>query len=71
MSMIDNDRQEPGKTYALLLTVLVHGALLAALFLGVQWKRSQPEAMEVELWSPTVQPAKVLPPPPPEPEVKP
>lgn len=69
--MNDDMRDEPGRKAALALTVLVHGALVAALFLGVQWKRSVPEAMEVELWSPTVQPAKAPPPPPPEPEVKP
>lgn len=67
--MINTTHQEPGKKYALILTVLVHGALVAALFLGVQWKRSQPEVMEVELWSATPQPAKVLPPP--EPQVQP
>lgn len=69
--MIDQVPDQPGKKAALVLTFLVHGLLIAALFLGVQWKRSQPEAMEVELWSPSPQPAKVLPPPPPEPEVKP
>lgn len=69
--MIDQTRDQPGKKAALTLTFLVHGALVAALFLGVQWKRSQPEVMEVELWSPTAQPAKAPPPPPPEPEVKP
>lgn len=69
--MIDRTRHEPGKTAALTLTFLVHGLLIAALFLGVQWKRSQPEVMEVELWSPAPQPAKAPPPPPPEPEVKP
>ena len=61
--MNDDMRDEPGRKAALALTVLVHGALVAALFLGVQWKRSVPEAMEVELWSPTVQPAKAPPPP--------
>lgn len=66
--MINTTRQEPGKKFALILTVLVHGALIAALFLGVQWKRSQPEVMEVELWSPTPQPAKA---PAPQLEVKP
>jgi len=68
--MIDDDRPKPGKKYALLLTLLVHGALLGALFLGVQWKRSQPEVMEVELWSPQPRQATTLPPPPP-PAVKP
>lgn len=69
--MIDQTRDQPGKKAALTLTFLVHGLLVAALFLGVQWKRSQPEVMEVELWSPTAQLAKAPPPPPPEPEVKP
>lgn len=61
--MINTTRDEPGKKAALTLTILVHGLLIAALFLGVQWKRSQPEVMEVELWSPTPQPAKAPPPP--------
>jgi colicin import membrane protein len=54
-------------------TFMVHAGLIAALFFGVQWKRSKPEVMEVELWSsrpvPAVQVAE--PPPPPEPVVKP
>lgn len=70
--MILERPEEPGKKYALALTVLVHVALLAFLFLGVQWKRSKPEVYEVELWSPQPRPAQVVPPPPPpEPEVKP
>ncbi len=70
--MILERPEEPGKKYALSFTILVHLGLVAALFLGVQWKRSQPEVMEVELWSPQAQPAKALPPPPPPPpEVKP
>jgi len=71
--MIDLNREEPGKKYALTFTVLVHVGLLAVLFFGVQWKRSTPEVMEVELWSARpVQPTYVPPPlPPPEPQVKP
>ena len=70
--MIDEIREEPGKKYALAFTLLVHVGLIAALFLGVQWKRSAPEVMEVELWSSRPMPAQfVPPPPPPEPEVKP
>lgn len=73
--MILEQPDEPGKKYALAFTALVHIGLLVVLFLGVQWKRSAPEVMEVELWSSRPQPAtKVLPPPPapePEPEVKP
>lgn len=69
--MILDRPDEPGKKYALTFTVLVHVGLVAALFLGVQWKRSQPEIMEVELWSSRPMPAQVVPPPPPPPEVKP
>lgn len=69
--MILDKPEEPGKKYALTFTVLVHVGLVAALFLGVQWKRSQPEVMEVELWSSRPMPAQVVPPPPPPPEVKP
>lgn len=71
--MILERPEDPGKKYALALTVLVHVVLAAFLFLGVQWKRSKPEVYEVELWSPTPRPAQVVqpPPPPPEPEVKP
>lgn len=70
--MIDQRPEEPGKKYALAFTFVVHVGLIAALFLGVQWKRSPPEVMEVELWS--ARPAPALqppPPPPPEPEVRP
>lgn len=70
--MIDQRPEEPGKKYALAFTFVVHVGLIAALFLGVQWKRSPPDVMEVELWS--ARPAPALqppPPPPPEPEVRP
>src|SRR5574343_85717 len=70
--MILDRPEEPGKKYALTFTILVHVGLVAALFLGVQWKRSQPEVMEVELWASRPMPAQqVVPPPPPPPEVKP
>lgn len=69
--MILDKPDEPGKKYALAFTILVHVALLAFLFFGVQWKRSKPEVMEVELWSPRPMPAQVVPTPPPPPEVKP
>ena len=70
--MIHETYPQPGRRKALMLTLSVHLALVAALFLGVQWKRSAPDVMEVELWSARpVTPARVAPPPPPEPEVKP
>ena len=72
--MILERPEEPGKKYAMAFTFMVHAGLIAALFFGVQWKRSKPEVMEVELWSsrpvPAVQVAEP-PPPPPEPVVKP
>lgn len=68
--MILERPQEPGKKYALALTILVHAVLLAVLFFGVQWKRKPPEVYEVELWSARPVPP-VLAPPPPEPVAKP
>ena len=71
--MILERPEEPGRKFALTFTILVHAGLLAVLFFGVQWKRSQPDVVEVELWSsrptPAVQAAP--PPPPPLPEEKP
>ena len=70
--MILERPEEPGKKYAMAFTFMVHAGLIAALFFGVQWKRSKPEVMEVELWSATPKQATyVPPPPPPPPEVKP
>jgi colicin import membrane protein len=63
--MILERPEEPGKKYALTFTILVHVGLIAALFLGVQWKRSPPEVMNVELWSSKPTPATYVPPPPP------
>lgn len=72
MDIILDRPEEPGKKYALTFTILVHVGLLVFLFLGVQWKSSKPEVMEVELWSAQPTPATyVPPPPPPPPEVKP
>lgn len=62
--MILDRPEEPGKKYALTYTILVHVGLIVALFLGVQWKRSAPEVMEVELWSATPKAATYVPPPP-------
>lgn len=66
--MVQEQTQEPGKGKAIAFTLLVHVLLIAGLFLGVQWKSSEPEAMNVELWAPTPQKATRLPPPPPAPE---
>ncbi len=64
----------PGRPRALILAVLVHGLLLVALSLGVQWKRdAQVISADAELWSAVPREAapKLLEPPlelpPPEP----
>ena len=70
--MILERPEEPGRKYALTFTILVHAGLLAFLFFGVQWKRSQPDVVEVELFASRPAPAvQALAPPPPPPEVKP
>ncbi len=70
--MIPEKVAEPGRNKALAFTILVHAGLLAFLFFGVQWKRSQPDVVEVELWSSRPAPAvQAAPPPPPPQEVKP
>lgn len=69
--MIHERPEEPGRKYALTLTILVHAVLLVVLFFGVQWKRKPPEVYEVELWSARPVPPVQAPPPPPEPRVEP
>ena len=74
--------EPPGLVRALLLALVAHGALLAMLMIGMNWKRDLPEvAAEAELWSavpqeaaprlqdvePPPPPATVPPPSPPEP----
>lgn len=61
--MIGEPQQEPGKRKALALAIGVHALLALALFLGVQWKRSTPDTVEVELWAPTPRQATSVPPP--------
>lgn len=77
------DQQETGKWKSLLLAATVHILLIAALFVGVQWKRQTPTAVEVEVWraAPAPDPVPVplskpeppeaKPEPAPKPEVKP
>ena len=63
--MIRDQIEEPGRKRALAFTILVHGGLLAALFFGVQWKRTMEDVVEVDLYSsrPTVRVAQAPPPP--------
>lgn len=43
-------RREPMQWQSISLAVLVHGALLAFLWIGVQWQSSHPQAQDVEVW---------------------
>lgn len=72
MSTIARERLEfappptPGMVRAMTLAVLAHGVLLAALTLGVQWKReATPVTVQAELWSSV--PVQAAPPAPEEP----
>lgn len=68
-------RRPAGLGRGLLLALLAHGLLIAALSLGVSWRASPPEGVEAELWASVPQiaaPRAVEPePPPPPPPVKP
>lgn len=58
----------------LLLALLAHGLLIAALSLGVSWRVSPPEGIEAELWAAVPQiaaPRAAEPEPPPPPPAKP
>ena len=73
----------PGLVRSMVLALLAHGALVAMLTLGVQWKReATPVTAEAELWSALpvqaaapapeeTAPTEPLKPPPPEPKPKP
>jgi colicin import membrane protein len=67
-------RPPEGMGRGLGLAVLVHLGLIAALAVGVNWRRSEPQGMEAELWSAVPQvaaPRAVEPPPPPPPPPEP
>lgn len=55
-----------GRTKALVLALLMHGLLVAMLFVGIRWKSQEPESVSAELWTPPP-PPKVETPRPPEP----
>ncbi|HET7363728.1 MAG TPA: energy transducer TonB [Burkholderiales bacterium] len=74
-------RPRPALAPAATLSALVHGCLIAVLFLGVRFQSNPPEAVTVELWEapppppppPAVEqkpPPKPVPQPEPEPQVK-
>ncbi len=51
-------------TPAAMLSLAVHGALLAALMLGVHWQSRAPDVVSVELWRPPPEPVAQPAPPP-------
>ncbi|GAB3549197.1 hypothetical protein GCM10027343_30550 [Noviherbaspirillum agri] len=53
--------KEPGLGRSLLFAALVHAALLAFLWIGVQWQSNHPATIEAEVWDP--QPREAAPPP--------
>lgn len=62
-----------GTSRGMLFAVLVHAGLLVALTLGVNWKMSEPEGVEAELWASVPQIAAqrdIAPEPPPKPVPK-
>ncbi|MDB5892763.1 MAG: protein TolA [Rhodoferax sp.] len=68
--------QPPGMLRALLLALVAHALLLAALTWGVHWKQTESTAIEAEIWSSVTQQAApreqvVTPPTPPVPPPKP
>ncbi|MDB5793278.1 MAG: Protein TolA [Massilia sp.] len=62
---------EPNRVPAILLALVVHAVLLAFLWVGISWQKSEPPAVEAEVWDMKVQSAAAptLPPPPPPREV--
>ncbi|MFL9923197.1 cell envelope integrity protein TolA [Herbaspirillum lusitanum] len=62
----------PGRWRAITLAVVVHLALVAFLWIGINWKNETPLTVEAEIWDPQVREAAPLPTPPqPEPQPEP
>ena len=62
--------EEPGRAWPATLSLLVHAALFALLFLGLHWQSKHPDAVVVELWSqlPAIEEPKPAAPPKAEPK---
>ena len=69
-SPLPSPEDEAANVPAIVLSAVVHGALLAALFFGVQWKSEQAGGIPVDVYYGNPN-AVTPPPPPPEPEPKP
>lgn len=57
----------PGRWRAIALALIVHGALLAFLWIGISWQNKTPQAVEAEIWDPQIKEAAPLPVPVPTP----
>lgn len=64
-------QDDPAKWRSLALSTGVHALLIAALFLGVQWKSKPPSAVEVEVWRASPAPVVSAPEPRAEPSPEP
>lgn len=64
------ERADPGRLSAALLSAAMHLVLLAVLILGVRWQSRPPESVAVELWEPPP-PAVEAPKPAPAPKIEP
>ena len=51
-----------GRTKAFVLAMLMHGLLVALLFVGIRWKSQEPQSVSAELWTPPPTP-QIEPPP--------
>jgi colicin import membrane protein len=63
-------RAQQNTPAAFLLALLMHGLLVAALWISVQWRVEPAGPVVVELWGALPEPAVVAPPPPPPPPVR-
>lgn len=57
----------PGRWRAITLALIVHGALLAFLWIGISWQNKTPLAVEAEIWDPQIKETAPLPEPDPTP----
>ncbi|MDR0576755.1 MAG: protein TolA, partial [Candidatus Accumulibacter sp.] len=63
--------EEKTSVASLILSVLVHAALVGALFFGVQWKNQTPSSVAVEVWRGAPRVVTAKPEPAPEPKIEP
>jgi colicin import membrane protein len=62
---------EPNRVPAILLAVAVHALLLAFLWIGISWQKTEPPAVEAEVWDMKLETAAAPPLPPPPQEAEP